>query len=383
MLKVVHIITKLELGGAQINTIYTYEHLDETQFEAYLFSGPGGILTDKVEKKDRFNIVKNLVRPINPIKDIKTFFHLRKQLKKIKPDVVHTHSSKAGILGRLAAFAARVPIVIHSVHGFSFSPFQSFLKRTFFIIAEKLISKLTDHFIFVSSDDIQVGRDRKLIKKKENFSLIRSGFPLKKFTGKTADTDAIRQRFNIKESDFVCGIIAPFKPQKGLFHLLEIASMVLAANEGEKNIVFLLAGDGDLRPAIEMKLKEKGILENFRLPGFVFDIEHVIDIFDLGISTALWEGLPQSLVQLRLKKKPVVAGDIPGNREVIKNDRNGFLVDVFDYRTFAERVLFLVNNRETRGRLADFEEDFSQWDADYMVRQQEDLYRSLVKSSPP
>ncbi|NIM12724.1 MAG: glycosyltransferase [Candidatus Aminicenantes bacterium] len=383
MLKVVHIITKLELGGAQINTIYTYEHLDETQFEAYLLSGPGGILTDKVEKKERFSIVKNLVRPINPGKDLKTFFQLRKQLKKIKPDVVHTHSSKAGIIGRLAAFTARVPVVIHSVHGFSFSPFQSFLKRTFFITAEKLISRLTDHFIFVSSDDIQVGRKRKLIKKKENFSLIRSGFPLKKFTGKTADTDTTRQRFNIKESDFVCGIIAPFKPQKGLFHLLEIASKVLAANEREKNIVFLLAGDGDLRPVIETKLKEKGIVENFRLPGFVFDIEHVIDIFDLGISTALWEGLPQSLVQLRLKKKPVVASDIPGNREVIKNDKNGFLVDVFDYQMFAERILFLVNNRETRVRLADFEEDFSQWDADYMVRQQEDLYHSLVKGPPP
>jgi len=120
------------------------------------------------------------------------------------------------------------------------------------------------------------------------------------------------------------------------------------------------------------------MVENFRLPGFLFDIEHVIDIFDLGISTALWEGLPQGLVQLRLKKKPVVAGDIPGNREVIKHDGNGFLVDVFDYRTFAERVLFLVNNEKTRCRMADFEEDFSQWDAAYMVRQQEDLYRSLV-----
>jgi glycosyltransferase involved in cell wall biosynthesis len=380
MLKIVHIITKLELGGAQINTIYTYEHLDETQFEAYLFSGPGGILTDKVEKKGRFFIVKNLVRSINPGKDIKTFFHLRKQLKKIKPDVVHTHSSKAGILGRLSAFAARVPVVIHSVHGFSFSPFQSFLKRTFFIIAEKLISKLTDHFIFVSNDDIQAGKKRKLIKKRENFSLIRSGFPLKKFSGKTIDTNTIRQRFNIKESDFVCGIIAPFKPQKGLFHLLEIASIVLASKEREKNIVFLLAGDGGLRPAIETRLKEKGIDKNFRLPGFIFDIEDVIDIFDLGISTALWEGLPQSLVQLRLKKKPVVASDIPGNREVIKNDKNGFLVDVFNYQTFAKRILFLVNNREVRRRLANFAEDFSQWDADYMVRQQEDLYLSLVKN---
>jgi glycosyltransferase involved in cell wall biosynthesis len=272
-----------------------------------------------------------------------------------------------------------VPVVIHSVHGFSFSPFQSFLKRSFFITAEKWISKLTDHFIFVSRDDIQVGKKRKLIKKQENFSLIRSGFPLGKFTKKTSpgDAAAVRERFNIKASDVVCGIIAPFKPQKGLFHLLEIAALVLASKKNKNNIVFLIAGDGDLRPAIEAKLKEKGIFENFRLPGFVFDIEDVIDIFDIGISTALWEGLPQSLVQLRLKKKPVVASDIPGNREVINDDKNGFLVDVFNYNAFADRVLHLVNNRETRSRLADFVDDFSEWDADYMVKQQEDLYRSL------
>jgi glycosyltransferase involved in cell wall biosynthesis len=380
MLKVVHIITKLELGGAQINTIYTYEHLDDSQFEAYLFSGPGGILTDKIEKKDRFIIVKNLVRPISPIKDLKTFLLLRKLLKKIGPDIVHTHSSKAGIMGRLAAAAARVPVIIHSVHGFSFSPFQSLLKRTFFLTAEKLVSRLTDHFIFVAAGDIRAARDKKLIKKnKTNFSLIRSGFPMKKFLEKKPDIHALRARFAVKETDFVCGIIAPFKPQKGLFHLIEIAALVLAAKENKKNIVFFLAGDGDLRPALEARLKEKGIAENFRLPGFVFDIEEVIDIFDLGVSTALWEGLPQSLVQLRLKKKPVVASDIAGNREVIKDNENGFLVDVFDYKTFAERILHLVNDGAARERLAVFAEDFSQWDADYMVRQQENLYLSLTR----
>jgi glycosyltransferase involved in cell wall biosynthesis len=374
--KVVHIITKLELGGAQINTVYTYENLDENQFETYLISGPGGILTDKVEKKEHFFIVKDLVRQLNPLKDLKAFFQVRRILKKIKPDIVHTHSSKAGIIARTAAFFLRVPVIIHSVHGFSFSPFQSFLKRTFYITAEKVVSRLTSHFVFVSNDDIETGKKKKLIK--ENYSLIPSGFPFNKFLTKSPDTASLRKKNNIKETDFVCGIIAPFKPQKGLFHLIEIAEKVLKAEETKKNVVFMIAGDGDLREAIEAKLEEKGILEHFRLPGFVFDIENYIDIFDLGISTALWEGLPQSLVQLRLKKKAVIASNIPGNREVIRENKNGFLVDVQDYETFAGKILYLIDEKEKRERLAGFtEEDFSPWNADYMVKEQEKLYKLL------
>jgi len=380
-IKVVHVITKLELGGAQINTVYTYENLDETEFEAYLLSGPGGILAEKVNKKEHFTIVKDLVREIRPLKDLKALFQVVKILKKIKPHIVHTHSTKAGILGRLAAFLLRIPMIIHSVHGFSFSPFQSLLKRTFYITAEKIVSRLTGHFIFVSTDDIKIARQKKLIK--ENYSLIRSGFPTKKFIQKSGNVKNTREKYNIKETDFVCGIIAPFKPQKGLFHLIEIAARVLVSKTNKKKILFMIAGDGDLRGAIEAKLQEKKIAEHFRLPGFVFDIENAIDAFDLGISTALWEGLPQSLIQLRLKKKAVVASDIPGNREVIKENKNGFLVDVSDYQRFSQGILYLVNEDAERERLAGFEEDFSQWDADYMVNEQEKLYKnSLVEFFP-
>lgn len=375
-LKVVHIITKLELGGAQINTVYTYENLDRQNFDAYLLSGPGGILTDKVEKRENFFVVKDLIRQINPLKDLKAFFQVKRILKKIKPDVVHTHSSKAGIIARTAAFFLRVPVIIHSVHGFSFSPSQSFLKRSFYITAEKLVSRLTNHFVFVSNDDIETGKKKKLIK--ENYSLIRSGFPFKKFLTKNPHTASLRKKHNIKETDFVCGIIAPFKPQKGLFHLIEIAEKVLKSGKNKKKVVFMITGDGNLREAIETKLKEKGIFEHFRLPGFVFDIENFIDIFDLGISTALWEGLPQSLVQLRLMKKAVIASNIPGNREVIQENKNGFLVEVHDYKTFSEKILYLINDDKERERLAEFsEEDFSPWNADYMVKEQEKLYELL------
>jgi len=374
-IKVVHIITKLELGGAQINTIYTYENLNLEEFETYLVCGPGGVLIDKIEKRERFIIIKDLQREIRPVKDLKTFFQVFKVLKKINPDIVHTHSSKAGIMGRMTAFILKVPVIIHSVHGFSFSPFHSLFKRNFFLVAEKIVSKLTTHFVFVSKDDIKVAKQKKLVK--DNYTLIRSGFQKMKFLKKNSNLASIRKKYNIKDKDFVCGVIAPFKPQKGLFHLIEIASMVL---EKRKNVVFFIAGDGKLREEIEHRLKKRGILENFRLPGFIFDIENAIDIFDIGISTALWEGLPQSLIQMRLKKKSIVASNISGNVEVIKHNKNGFLVDVFDYRKFSEKILFLINNEKERERLSNFKEDFSEWDADFMVKAQERLYLLLGKN---
>lgn len=119
---------------------------------------------------------------------------------------------------------------------------------------------------------------------------------------------------------------------------------------------------------------------NFRLPGFVADIENAIDGFDIGVSTALWEGLPQSLVQMRLKKKPVVASDIPGNREIVRDGRNGFLVDVSDHSLFSRKIIDLIERRDMRERLGRGpDEDFSEWDADRMVRKQESLYEALLE----
>jgi glycosyltransferase involved in cell wall biosynthesis len=378
-MKVVHLITKLELGGAQVNTIYTYDHLDNGEFEAYLISGSGGILNDRIVKKQNHHIFNDLIRAIHPLKDISAYRQLKRFFKEIKPDIVHTHSSKAGVLGRMAASAAKVPVIIHSVHGFSFSPFQSLLKRKLFQVAEKWVSGRTSHFVFVSNDDIEIAKEKKLVQ--DNYSLIRSGFPFKQFQAPKSARKELNQRFGLGEEDFVCGIIAPFKPQKGLFHLIEIASRVIEEIGDKVPIRFMITGDGALRGEIEARLKEKGIFEYFRLPGFVFDIENAIHRFDLGISTALWEGLPQSLVQLRLLKKAVIASNIPGNREVIKENQNGFLVEVTDYDRFASKITELVFNKTERVGLSQFTgEDFSAWDADNMVKSQEELYRSLIEN---
>jgi len=381
-IKVVHLITKLELGGAQLNTIFTFEHLDPEVFEAFLMSGDGGVLTPEVEEfcrmnksfSGKFTIVKDLAREINPVKDIKAFFKLRKEFKLMKPDIIHTHSSKAGILGRLAGFFSKTPVIIHSVHGFSFSGYQSFLRRNIFSFIEKIISGLTTHFIFVSNNDISIAEQKKLLRK-NNYSLIRSGFPIKKFLETGGDIAIVKKKYNINDSMFVCGTIAPFKPQKGLFHLIEIASLVL---KKDKNIIFFIAGDGVLREKIESELKKRGIFDNFRLPGFINNIENVIPLFDIGLTTSLWEGLPQSLVQLRLKKKTIIASDIPGNNEVVAEGKNGYLIDIEDHDSFVSAILSLKNDPELRKSLSIYNDNYNEWDGDFMVRSQEELYLKVT-----
>jgi glycosyltransferase involved in cell wall biosynthesis len=315
-----------------------------------------------------------LIRPIHPYHDLKALFQIGMELKKIKPMIVHTHSSKAGIIGRFAATLCKIPIIIHSVHGFSFSPFQSIPKRNLYKWLEKKMAGKTSHFIFVSRNDLETARNLRLVK--NNFSLIRSGFPLEEFLKRKANPEKLRKQFNIKSRDFVCGIIAPFKPQKGLQHLIEIAALLLKKT---KDVVFFLAGDGELRPYIESELKKRNITEHFRLPGFIKNISQVIDIFDCGISTALWEGLPQSIVQMRLKKKCVVVSDIPGHLEIIQDNKNGFIVDICDHETFADKIYYLITHPKEKFRLARFQDNFSNWDAQFMVKEQEKLYNYFKK----
>ena len=376
-IRVVHLVTRLELGGAQLNTLYTAEHLDPQRFDVYLLCGPGGMLRSRLAEADRLVVVPALGREIRLLKDLQALVQLVQVFKRLKPQIVHTHSSKAGILGRLAARLAGVPVIVHTVHGFSFSPYQSFAKRNFYRLAERLCRRLTSHVVFVARGDIDLARRYRLVA--ANYSLIRSGFPLERFLGRHGDPAALKAKYALPDGSFVCGVIAPFKPQKGLPHLAAIAASVIRRNPA---VFFFIAGDGELRQELEADLRWRGIAGNFRLPGFIPDVENAMDCFAIGVSTALWEGLPQSLVQLRLKKKAVVASDIPGNREVIRDGENGFVVPVAEHERFADAILRLAADPALCRRLGDFgAEDFGEWSADVMVARQEELYQRLLVGS--
>ena len=174
MLKVCYIITKLELGGAQKFTLYTTENLDKENFSTFLITGRGGMLEDEAAEKIKLYSLSNLVREISPLKDLKALFNIMQVLRIERPDIVHTHSSKAGILGRLAAKLMGIKTIIHTIHGYSFNDTQSWYKKNLYVFLERFCSFFSDKLIVETQEDLNKGVVYK-IAKKEKFTIISSG----------------------------------------------------------------------------------------------------------------------------------------------------------------------------------------------------------------
>ena len=377
MKKVIHIITMLELGGAQGNTLFTVEHLDRQKFEVGLIAGPGGIQDDKARKIPNLKLefVPTLVRPISPMNDFRCLLELTKILEREKPDIVHTHSSKAGILGRLAARRAKVPVIIHSIHGFGFNPYQKFFVRWLFIALEIIIAKFTDVLVAVSQNNIEEGL-KLCIGRREQYVLIRSGVDIAAIqnAGRTADSSRLRKDLGIEDGFKIVLSAGPFKLQKDPLAFVEIAATVL---KSAPKTVFLWSGDGELRPKVEERIKVLGIESSVKLLGWRKDISELMALSDVFILTSLWEGLPRSAVEALILAKPVIAFSVDGVPEVVKDQENGFLVNPGDRGGFAAKLSMLLRDTTTlpsrlsAGAGKSIDESF---DIRGMVTSQETLY---------
>ena len=379
-IKVVHIITMLEMGGAQGNTLFTVTHLDRNRFDVGLIAGPGGILDEQASsiKDIHLNFVPALGRPVHPIKDFLAFVALTKILRKEKPDIVHTHSSKAGILGRMAAQAAGVPKVIHSIHGFGFNPYQKFPVRWLYIFLEKLMARFSNVLIAVSEQNIATGL-RFGIGSEKLYTLIRSGVDVQKIRTAVNGTDAgvLREELKVPSEAKVVLCAGPFKLQKDPVAFVECAAKVARK---VPNVRFLWSGDGELRPQVEDKVRELRLENVIKLLGWRNDIPALLKACDIFILTSLWEGLPRAGVEALIAGKPVVAFSVDGVPEIVKDGRNGFVLPPGHHAEFAERVIQLLEDQELYSR---FSEEAartidSSFDIHYMVRQQEELYERLA-----
>ncbi|MCS7180635.1 MAG: glycosyltransferase, partial [bacterium] len=248
-MKIAHVITRLIVGGAQENTIYTVEGLIKKGYKVDLISGPtkgpeGSLEKKIIEKKYPLIIIKELVREINPFYDIIAFFKLFFIFRKNKYDVVHTHSAKAGIIGRIAAkFANRKCLVIHTIHGLPFHPYQSKILNFLYIFLEKIAYYFTDHFICVG----EIMREKSLqagIGRKEDYTVIYSGFEIKPYIECAEKREILRQKYCIGKDEKLIGMIGRLFYLKGQNYLLE-AFKEISSIHPEAKLVFV--GDGILR----------------------------------------------------------------------------------------------------------------------------------------
>ncbi len=326
----IHVITRLILGGAQENTLLTVEGLDRLEgFRTTLVTGPPiGPEGDLVERARRNNVdlvvLPNLRRQISAWRDVAAYRNLLRIFRDERPDIVHTHSSKAGILGRVAAHRTRVPLIIHTVHGPPFHKYQNAVANLAFCALERWTARYTSRFISVSNamTDTFV---RAGVAPAEKFVTIHSGMEVEPFLREDGARKRVREELGIAEDAVVIGKIARLFHLKGHEDVLRAFAGVHVSFPLAR---LLFVGNGILRPQIEGLAKRLGVRHKVTFAGLVPTdrIPEMIKAMDLLVHASLREGLARVLPQALLSGRPVISYDVDGAREVVKDGETGFLV---------------------------------------------------------
>ncbi len=368
---VVYIITKLELGGAQKVCLSLFKHIPDTQISTFLITGADGPLVQEVEKNCHVIFLKHLTREVaakSIINEIKTFFALIKHLhiikKKYRMVIAHTHSTKAGLLGRWAAFFARIPVRIHTVHGFAFNNFQPRIIWGLIYFLELITSFVTTQYVCVSQADINTGI--KLFPRFKNKStLIRAAVDYPTF---------YRPAHKTSFDAFTFGTIACFKKQKNLFDLLHAFNLV---HQKHTNTQLEIIGDGILRPKLEEWISMHNLANTIILHGWQHNVASIAQRWHAFVLTSLWEGLPCAVIEARLLKLPVISYKTGGIPEVIFDNTNGLLFEQKKWQSLANSMIKLIEKPKLYKKLSAHNDNFADFQETRMIAKHSILYTHL------
>ena len=384
-MNVVHYITRLIIGGAQENTLLTVEdqhHLFGDRVT--LISGPGVGPEGSLEQRARqggldLRTIDASRRAIHPWHDWQTYRQLVRLLKEIQPDLLHTHSSKAGILGRAAAEKLKLPCV-HTIHGSAFHYGQNPVAFQVYRRLEQWAGRRTAKFISVcdAMTDQYVSAG---IAPRDHFVTVYSGFDVEPFLSPPRPREQVRAELGLKPEHVVIGKVARLFPLKGHEYLVRAARAVVEQNP---NVRFLLVGDGTLRPAIEAELRTHQLQDHFVFAGLVppEKVPELIHAMDIVVHTSVWEGLARVLPQGLIAGKPVVSYDIDGAGEVVIPDQTGFLLPPRSISELSAALCQLADNPELRHRLGTTgrERFTDQFRHQTMTKQIREVYASVLEA---
>lgn len=379
---VLHVITRMIVGGAQENTLFTVSLLDKTHFNIDLVCGPqtgseGSLIEEAQAQQISLTILPNLLRQVSPIHDLIALFQLTQLCRRRRYGIVHTHSSKAGILGRLAARLAGVPHSVHTVHGWSFHEYMPPIVRQGYILLERWMAAYSDTLIVVAEKDrlkgLQAG-----IGRPEQYHLIRSAIPVDAFDPARIDRQSVRRALGIPTNAVVIGNVGRFSAQKNPLEWVRVAGRV--ARE-RPDVIFLLVGDGPLRAEVETLLIEEGIADRAILTGLRRDIPQMMAAMDIFLLTSLWEGLPRVIPQAMAMGVPLVASRADGTAEAIQDGVNGYLFNPGDEEGMAQACISLVDHPQVRADLGKAGQSFARtnFDLKKMIAEIENLYHQLLQ----
>jgi glycosyltransferase involved in cell wall biosynthesis len=385
-MRIVHLITRMIVGGAQENTRFNCldlirEHGDDVTLVTGPSLGAEGKLLEQTTDPDlNVILVPSLIRSIRPHVDFGAYQDLKRILAKLQPDVVHTHSAKAGMLGRAAAWRLGVPCVIHTVHGAPFHPYQPAAARWFFQSCERWAAKRCHHLISVADAMTDLMVDAR-VAPREQFTTIYSGMDVEPFLRAATTRELVRHSLGLKPDHVVIGKIARLFHLKGHEYLFEAAQTLVARNP---NVRFLLVGDGLLRTEMEQTLRRRKLREHFVFTGLVPPerIPSLVGAMDVLVHVSLREGLARAIPQALIAARPVVSYDVDGAREVVIDGVTGFLLPPKAVPELADALEKLVRDPALRVSMGEagqarFTDVFRH---QTMTRQIRELYLQILKT---
>ena len=352
-LRICHVITRMIVGGAQENTLLTIRGQREAGQECELVTGPspgreGELLKQSVNTGLKVTVFPELVRELAPVSDLKAYFRLKRYFEENRFDVVHTHSSKAGIVGRFAARAARVPVVVHTVHGQAFHPHEKWYKNFLYILLERLAARKCDRIFAVAQamiDQCVAAR----VAPKEMYKVVYSGMDTTRFSAAARDPE-LRRKLGIPENARTIVTVARLFPLKGYEFVLPAAERLIAKYPDTH---FLVVGDGPMHDELEGLIAAAGLTEHFHFAGPV-PPDAVADCLVQG--ELLWhlslrEGLPRAVVQALACGIPAVGFALDGTPEVLENGVTGFAVEPESVDAVVEATAKIWDDEAFRIRL--------------------------------
>jgi glycosyltransferase involved in cell wall biosynthesis len=374
-MKVLHLITSITIGGAQDNTLLTIEKHNPSSFEVHLASNPNGFWQERAQKAaDVFHPLPNLVNPLSPLQDIATLIGIVRLLRQEKFDLLHTHSSKAGILGRWAGKIVGIPVV-HTIHGFPFHDFMPKWKRQFYINIERSVRPFTDFFITVSELNRQEAAKLNILSL-DNSQTVYSGIDFAKLD-RPSNLQHTRHTLKIPEAWQTISIVGRLDEQKAPYFVIDAFAKVL---EHHPNTLLLLVGDGKLLNSLKSQVQQLGIADKVRFLGSREDVPEILKVSDVFALSSLWEGLGRAMTEAMLIGKPVVVPNIYGIPEIVHHNETGLLFPAKDVEQLAEHLNYLLQHPEERERLGNNARQLTRqlFDANLMVQQIEAIYDRVL-----
>ena len=375
-IKILHVITHLPIGGAQDNTLYTVELLDKEKYDISLCCNLDGELVERAKKIEDVKLfdIPFLCREVSPYRDIRAFLSLYKLFKEEDFTIIHTHSSKAGLLARLAAVLNKTPIVIHTIHGFAFNDFMNMFKKNFFIYVEKLLAKWTDVLITVSNlnkkkiIDLNIAHENKI-------KNIYSGIDLSLFTNKR--NDDFRKELNLENDHLLLGSVGRLSDQKDPITMIEAFGII---SKPFPNAHLVLVGDGELKGKILEKIDQLKLNGKVHLTGNKNNPWSAYHSMDLFIMSSIYEGLGRSITEALSCGVPVVCTDVEGVPEIVRDNITGILVPPKDANKLADGIIRTLNDMETAKKMAEEGRRFvkDNFDVNKMVNDIDSLYNTLT-----